>query len=46
MGTERCGPNPPAGYDFLFCFEWVRELRLGGGGVRGREPGGGVAVTR
>ncbi len=32
MGTERCGPNPPAGYDFLICFEWVRKLGVGGGG--------------
>ena len=50
MGTERCGPNPPAGYDFLVCFEWVRRWGLGGGGGAragaGGRFGGNVLITR
>ncbi len=50
MGTERCGPNPPAGKDFRVCFEWVSKLGLGGGGgarvgVGGRF-GGTLLITR
>ena len=50
MGTERCGPNPPAGYDFLVCFEWVRRWGLGGGGGAragaGGRFGGKALITR
>ncbi len=50
MGTERCGPNPPAGDEFLVCFEWVSKLGLvEGGGARagaGGRFGGKVLITR
>lgn len=37
VAKERRGPNPPAGDDFLVCFDWVGDCDIVGGGVW---PGG------